>query len=78
MRASSASPGAPAAAAGGREGVKYRLHTNPSYTHTSPPKAVPPQGRPEGRPRPVRPPVPVLTPSGLRCRSCGGSRTSGA
>ena len=44
-RAPSASLGAAAAAAGGREGAKYRAYTNPDHTHTSPPKAVPPQGR---------------------------------
>ena len=44
-RAPSASPAAAAAAAGGREGAKYRAHTNPSHTHTSPRKPYPPQGR---------------------------------
>ena len=45
VRAPSASPRAAAAAAGGREGAKYRAHTNPSHTHTSPAKPYPPKGR---------------------------------
>ena len=44
-RAPSAWPGAAAAAARGREGAKYRANTNPSQTHTSPPKPYPPKGR---------------------------------
>ena len=40
-RALSASLGAAAAAAGGKEGAKYRAHTNPSHTHT-PPSRTPP------------------------------------
>ena len=65
-RALSASPGAAAAAAGGREGAKYRAHTNPSHTHTRPPKPYPPKAAfPEGRPRPVCPPAPVRTPPGV-------------
>ena len=40
--APSASLGAAAAAAEGREGEKYRAHTNPSHTQTSPPKPSPP------------------------------------
>ena len=42
-RAPGASPGAAATAAEGREGAKYRAHTNPSHTHTSPPKPYPPK-----------------------------------
>ena len=55
-RAPSASPGAAAAATGGREGAKYRAHTNLGHTHTSPPTAYCPKTAfPKGRPRPVRP-----------------------
>ena len=42
-RAPGASPGAAAAAAVGGEGAKYRAHTNPTHTHTSPPKPFPPK-----------------------------------
>ena len=65
-RARSASPGAATAAAGGRQGAKYRAHTNLSHTHTSPPKPYPPKAAfTKGRPRPVRPPAPERTPPGI-------------
>ena len=65
-RALGTSPGAAAAAAGGREGAKYRAHTNPSHNHTSPTKPYPPKAAfTKGRLRPVRPPVPVRTPPGI-------------
>ena len=65
-RAPSASPGAATAAAEGRESAKYRAHTKPSHTRTSPPKPYPAKAAfPEGRPRPVRPPAPKRTPQGI-------------
>ena len=65
-RAPGASPGAAAAAAEGREYAKYRAHTNPSHTHTSPPKLYPPKAPfLTGGPRPVRPPAPERTPPGI-------------
>ena len=47
-RATGASPAAAAAAAVSREGAKYCAHANPTHTHTSTPKAVPPQALPPG------------------------------
>ena len=65
-RALSASPGAAAAAAEGKEGAKYRAHANPSHTYTSPPKPYPPKTAfPKGKPRPVQPPVTMRTPPGI-------------
>ena len=61
-------PGTPTAA-GGREGAKYRTHTEPSHNHVSPPKPYPPKAAfPEGRPRPVRPSTPKRTPMGITLR----------
>ena len=58
--------GTAAAAAEGREGAKYRAHTKPIHTHTSPPKWYPPKAAfPEGRPRLVRPPAPKRMPPGV-------------
>ena len=65
-RARSASPGAATPAAEGRESAKYRAHTRPSHIRSSSPKPYPPKAAfPEGRPRPVRPPVPKRTPRGI-------------
>ena len=65
-RASGASPGAAAAAAIRREGANYRTHTNPSHTHTSPPKPYPPKAAfPTGQTRHVRPPAPERSPPGV-------------
>ena len=65
-RASGASTGAAAAAAGGREGAKYRAQTNPDHTHTSPPMPFPPKATfPTGRTRHVRPPAPERSPPGV-------------
>ena len=65
-RALGASPRTAAAAAEGREGAKYRAHTHPSHTHTSLRKPYRPKAAfLEGRPRPVRPPAPKRTPSGI-------------
>ena len=53
--APSASPGAAAAAAEGREGAKYCAHANPSHTHTSPPALYPTKAAfPIGQTRHVR------------------------
>ena len=65
VRATGASPGATAAAAVGREGAKYRAHTNPINTLTSPPKPSPPKPFPPGRTRHVRPPAPERSPPGV-------------
>ena len=65
-RAPGASPGAAEAAASGREGAKYRPHTNPSHTHASPPKPFPPKAAfPTGRTRHVRPLAPERSPPGV-------------
>ena len=78
-RAPSASPGATAAAAEGREGAKYRVHANSSHTHTSPPKPYPPKaaylrdGRSMSTPR-----HPSVRRQASRCCSCGGNMTPGA
>ena len=65
-RAPSASPGAATAAAEGRESAKYRAHTKPSHTHTSPRKLYPPKAAfTKGRPRPIRLPAPQRTPPGV-------------
>ena len=64
-RATGASPTAAAAAAVGRGGAKYRAHTNPTHTHTSPPKPFPPKPFPPGRTRHVRPPAPERSPPGV-------------
>ena len=57
-RAMGASPAAAAAAAVGREGTKYRAHTNLTHTNTSLSKPVPPKPFPPGRTRHIRPPAP--------------------
>ena len=60
-RALSALPGAAAARAEGREGTKYRPHTQLSHTHTSPPKPYPPKAAfPQGGPWPICPPAPTV------------------
>ena len=64
-RVPGASAGAAAAAAVGREGAKYRAHTNPTHSHTSPPKPFPPKPFPPGRTRHVRPPAPERAPPGV-------------
>ena len=65
-RAPSASLGAAAAAAEGREGAKYRAQTKPRHTRTSPPKPYPAKAAfPKGRPRLVRPLAPTRTPPGV-------------
>ena len=74
MRAPSASTGAAAAAAGGRDGAKYRPHTNPSHAHTSPAKAPSLRGG-RGQSAPRRP---SARRQASRCCSCSGSRTPGA
>ena len=71
--ATGASQAAVAAAAVGREGAKYRTHTNPTETRTNPPKPFPP-----GRMRHIRPRRPSVRRSASRCRSCRGSGTPGA
>ena len=61
-RSPSASQGAAAAAAEGREGAKYRATANNSHSHTSPLKPYPPKAAfPTGRTRHVRPPAPERT-----------------
>ena len=64
-RATGASPVAASAAAVGREGAKCRAHTNPTHTHTSPPKPFPPKPFPPGRTRHIRPPAPERSPPGV-------------
>ena len=67
VRTPGASLGTATAAAESKEGAKYRAHTRPRHTHTSPPKPYPPKAAfPQGRPRPVRPPTPKRTPPGIR------------
>ena len=78
-QAPSSSPGTATAAAECKEGVKYRAHTKPSHTHSSPPKPYPPKAAlPEGRPRPVLLRRPSVRHRASRCRSCSGSETPGA
>ena len=64
-RATGASPAAAAAAAVRREGAMYCAHTNPTHTHTSPPKPFPPKPFPPGRTRHVRSPAPERSPLGV-------------
>ena len=64
-RATGASPAAAAAAAVGREGAKYRAQANPTHTHTSSPKLLPPKPFPPGRTRHVRAPAPEGSPPGV-------------
>ena len=65
-RAPRALPEGARAAGEGREGTKYRAHTKPSHTHTSPPKPYPPKDAfSEGRPRLVHLPVPKCTPADI-------------
>ena len=65
-QAPSASLAAASAAAEGRESAKYRVHSKPSNTCTSPPKSYPPKvAFPQGRPRTVRPPAPKRMPPGI-------------
>ena len=65
-RVQSASPGAAAAAAVGREGAKYRAHANPTHIHTSPPKHFSRKAAfPAGWTRHVRPPAPERSAPGV-------------
>ena len=59
-------PGPATAATEGREGARYRTHTQYSNTHVRPPKPYPPKAAfPEGRPPPVPAPTPKRTPMGI-------------
>ena len=49
----------------GRERAKYRAHTNPTHTHTSPRKPFPPKPFPPRRARHVRPPAPERSTPGV-------------